>query len=410
MNKKTGRRSLDKLREAAEAELDHHIPPNAISAHPVKELLHELHVLQIELEMQNEALRQSQLDLEESRDRYLDLYDFAPVGLLTLTPEAIITEINFAAAEMLREERKKLLGRRFEMFVAPEDSDQWHRRFLEALKKDGAHHCELVLRRGDGSHLHAGAGCLCIKSDGKPAAVRVALTDITGRKQIEFELKEHQQMLRELAAQDVALREAELKHVAREVHDELGQLLTALRMEVSLLRIQSDKHDPVLMKKIEGMLALVDKVIQGVRNVAANLRPAALDMGVVHAIEWLCDNFPERATTACTLRVENDPAGLDDARTAAIYRIVQESLTNVARYAGANSVEITIGRHGGDVTVEVRDDGNGFDPAVVQKKKTFGLLGMRERALAVGGKVEIDSAPSKGTVISVRIPITPPGT
>lgn len=409
MNKKTGRRSLDKLRKTAEAELDHHIPPNAISAHPVKELLHELHVLQIELEMQNEALRQSQLELEESRDRYLDLYDFAPVGLLTLTPEAVITEINFAAAEMLKEERKKLLGRRFEMFVASEDRDQWHRRFLEALKKDGVHHCELVLRRGDGSHLYVGAGCLCIKSDSKPAAVRVALTDITGRKQIELELKEHQQMLRELAAQDVALREAELKHVAREVHDELGQLLTVLRMEVSLLRIQSDKSDTASTKKIEVLLALVDKVIQGVRNVAANLRPAALDMGVVTAIEWLCDNFPERATTACTLRVENDPVGLDDARTAAIYRIVQESLTNVARYAGANSVEITISRHGGDVTVEVRDDGQGFDPAVVRKKKTFGLLGMRERALAVGGKVEINSAPLKGTVVSVRIPITSPG-
>ena len=407
MNKKPGRRALDKLREAAEAELAHRTPLNAISARSAEELLHELQVYQIELEMQNETLRQSQLELEESRDRYLDLYDFAPVGLITLTPKGIIAEINFAAAGLLGKERKDLLDRRFGAFIAPEDSDLWHRRFLDALEKNGAYHCELALRHGDGSRMYVGVGCLGIKTDGKPEAVRVALTDIAGRRQIELELKKQQQLLRELAAQDVLLREAELKHVAREVHDELGQLLSALRMEVSLLRIQSDKRDPMLMKKIEGMLVLVDKAIKGARNVASNLRPAALDMGIVPAIAWLCDNFPGRAATACTLRVENEPVSLNDVHIATIYRIVQESLTNVARYAEANSVEITIGRHGGDVTVEVCDDGQGFDPAVVQKKKTFGLLGMRERALAVGGKVEISSAPSKGTVVYVRIPITP---
>lgn len=404
MSKKSGRQTPGKLRKAAEAELARRVSM-ATLARPAEELLHELQVYQIELEMQNEALRQSRLDLEESRARYLDLYDFAPVGLLTLTPESTIAEINFAAAALLGEERKKLLNRRFARFVAPEDGDLWRRHFLEALEKNGAHHCELALRRGDGSCLHAGLGCLCIRAEGNPEAVRVALTDITARKQMEFELKERQQMLRELAAQDVALREAELKHVAREMHDELGQLLTALRMDISLLRIQAGERDPASMKKIEGILMLVDKAIQGVRNVAANLRPAALDMGIIPAIGWLCDNFSGRADTACTLRISGNPVELNDAHTVAIFRIVQESLTNVARYAGANSVEITIGQSGGDVAVEVRDDGRGFDPDVLPAKKSFGLLGMRERALAVGGKVEITSAPSRGTVVSVHIPI-----
>ncbi|HEU0282472.1 MAG TPA: PAS domain S-box protein [Gallionella sp.] len=246
-----------------------------------------------------------------------------------------------------------------------------------------------------------------IVADGVVTGSIVTFADITERKRIEIELQEYQQLMRELAALTVASREAEHKHIAREVHDELGQLLTALRMDISLLRIQFGKHDPVMMEKIKEMLALADKAIQGVRNVAANLRPAALDMGVVPAIAWLCDNFSGHAATACTFQVVNDPVDLDDARTVAVFRIVQESLTNVARYAAANSVEITIGRHGEDVFVEVRDDGKGFDPAAISAKNSFGLMGMRERALAVGGKVEITSAPSKGTVVSVHIPIKP---
>jgi len=404
MSKKSDRQDLDKPRKASGAELACRTPPDAISA----QLMHELQVYQIELEMQNEALRQSRLELEKSRDRYLNLHDFAPIGLLTLTPEAIIAEINFAAAVLLGKERQKLLNRSFEAFVAPEDNDLWRRSFLEALKKDGAHHCELTLRRGGGSRLHVELGCLCVKADGRPEAMRIALTDITVRKRAEAELGEYQQLMRELAALTVASREAEYKHIAREVHDELGQILTVLRMDASLLRIQFGKRDPALMEKIIEMLALVDKAILGVRNVTANLRPAALDMGVVPAIGWLCDNFSGRADTVCTFRVIDNPVGLDDARTVAMFRIVQESLTNVARYADANSVKIAIWQHGDDVAVEVRDDGKGFDLGAISAQKSFGLLGMRERALAVGGKVEIDSAPSRGTVVSVRIPINPP--
>lgn len=405
MSKKSNRQDLHQLRKAAEAELARRAPMMAVQARSVDGLQHELQVHQIEVEMLNEALRQTRAALEESRDRYLDLYDFAPVGLLTLTPEAIIAEINLAAAELLGGERNGLLNCRFEQFIAPEGNDRWHRHFLEALEKDGAHHCELALQRGDGSRLHVGLGCLCIKAGSEPQAVRIALTDITERKQTEIELREYQQLMRELAALDVASREAECKHIAREVHDELGQLLTGLRMDVSLLRIQFGKRDPAMMKKIKDILALVDKAIQGVRNVAVNLRPAALDMGIVPAIAWLCNKFPGRTDAACTLRVVDDPIELDEERTVAVFRIVQESLTNIARYAAANSVEITIGLRGDAIFVEVRDDGKGFDPAAISAKDSFGLMSMRERAQAVGGKVEITSAPSKGTVVAVSIPI-----
>lgn len=240
--------------------------------------------------------------------------------------------------------------------------------------------------------------------EGQRKRLTVIGRDITEHKRTEINLSENQRLLRELAAQDVVSQEAKYKHIAREVHDELGQILTALRIDTSLLRIQFSNRDPVLMKKIQDMQVLVDKAIQGVRNVAVNLRPPILDMGIIPAIAWLCDEFPKHTATVCTLRVVNDPVGLDDARTVAIFRIVQESLTNVWRYAAAHSVEITIWQCGDDIAVEVRDDGKGFDLATMPTEKSFGLLGMRERAIAVSGKVEIASALSKGTIVSVRIP------
>lgn len=368
----------------------------------IDELLHELHVHQIELEMQNDELRRAQLSLEESRDRYFELYEFASVGYLTLSRDGMIAESNLTAASLLGVERKKFLQRRFSNFVPVEERERWHRHFVGMLQCDERQCCELPLQRSDGSSIYVQLDGRCVKAGGM---VRIALTDLTERKRIEIELREYQKMLRELAVQDVASREAGYKHIAREMHDELGQILTALRMDISLLRIQFGERDPMLMKKIQDVLVLVDKAIQGVRDVAVNLRPPALDMGVVPAIAWLCNEFLNRTATACTLRVVDDPVDLDDERTVVIFRIVQESLTNVARYAAASNAEITIRQCGEEVEVEVRDDGRGFDPAVTRVKKSFGLLGMRERAISVGGKVEIDSAPGQGTVVSVRIPI-----
>lgn len=296
--------------------------------------------------------------------------------------------------------------------VHPEERDSVIRALRAAIMTtDQSHYAhEYRFRHKDGAYYWVHDELHIIRDQaGQPLEIVGAWLDITERKRAELELREYQQLLRELAAQDVASRESEAKHIAREVHDELGQLLTALRMDVSLLRIQFGKRDPDLMKKAKEMLALVDKAIQGVRDVTSNLRPAALDMGIVPAIEWLCNNISGRTDTACTLRVVNNPVELDEERIVVIFRIVQESLTNIMRYAEANSVEITIGLRGGDVFVEVCDDGKGFNPAALSPKDSFGLMGMRERAMAVGGKVEITSTPSKGTAVSVSIPVKPKG-
>ena len=178
----------DPLRTEAEVRLAR-APLAEIAPRSAEELLHELRVHQIELQMQNETLRQAQITLEESRDRYVDLYDFAPVGYLTLTQEGLISEINITGATLLGEERRKLIRRRFINFVAAEDSDYWYRNFLQ-VKLHGEHQdCEVMLRRGDGSTFHARLNCLRMTKEDDQSAVRIALADISEHKRAEEELR-----------------------------------------------------------------------------------------------------------------------------------------------------------------------------------------------------------------------------
>ncbi len=185
MNKKPDRGKS--LRGAAEAQLMLS-PANAQPQRPALELLHELQVHQIELEMQNEALRQAQVTIEQSRDRYVDLYEFAPVGILTATSDGLIAKVNLTCSAMLRKERKKLLNQRFDLQLLPEDRDRWHRQARLALQSEGKHSCELALKRGDGAVLYALADYQRTEIDDAPA-LRVALTDITQRRQAEEDLR-----------------------------------------------------------------------------------------------------------------------------------------------------------------------------------------------------------------------------
>jgi signal transduction histidine kinase len=229
--------------------------------------------------------------------------------------------------------------------------------------------------------------------------------DLTERRQVEQALEASNQRLRDFGAQNEAIREADKKHIAREVHDELGQVLTALRMDLSIVRMRFGPLHPDLMGKVQDMKVLIDRAIQAVRNVAMNLRPVALDMGLVPAIEWLVSEFRKYNNVACRLYVEHKSIELDDTRSVVLFRIVQESLTNISRYAHASQVDITLRRLDNELQASIRDNGRGFDTQASGQFKTMGLLGMRERALALGGVLDIISRPGQGTHISLSIPI-----
>lgn len=246
-------------------------------------------------------------------------------------------------------------------------------------------------------------GEVIVDGAGKPERIRGTLQDITERKQTELALVESRQLLRELSRHQKTLIEEERKHIAREIHDELGQRLTALKMDISLLRLRFG-NDPLLLEKLEEMRALTEGTISVVRHVASDLRPSALDLGLVPAIEWLAQDLESHSDICCRLDLGNEEISMKDTQATVVFRVVQESLTNVARHAKASEVVITLRNGNGQLQLKIQDDGCGFDPAALIQPRGFGLFGMRERTLGLGGKLQIDSAPTRGTTVSIELP------
>ncbi|AMO93417.1 histidine kinase-, DNA gyrase B-, and HSP90-like ATPase family protein [Collimonas fungivorans] len=214
-----------------------------------------------------------------------------------------------------------------------------------------------------------------------------------------------EQLARERAYDLEVSREEERKHLTREIHDELGQHLSAARMRVSMLGMEFAGSNSALQGKIDCIITLMDTTIKVVRNVVSSLRPSALDMGVVSALEWLADEFTGNTGIPCSLEVSEENIALDDKRATTIFRIAQESLTNISRHAAASQVEISLKRMEKNYLLEVRDNGRGFDTSL-RKKKSFGLIGIRERTLMLGGEIAIFSVSGVGTTIKVSIPLT----
>ncbi|OGT24914.1 MAG: hypothetical protein A2342_03850 [Gallionellales bacterium RIFOXYB12_FULL_54_9] len=177
------------LRQFAEAKLAQRVQANKFEGVSAENLLHELEVHQVELEMQNEALRQTQFELEKSRDRYMDFYDFSPVGYITLNEKGLISELNLTGAAMIGMKRNKLWHQRFSTFIKPEFQDHWHRHFQQALVSDTSGTCELSLQRKDGTSFFARIDCLRLNKPGEALLIRLVLTDITERIKGEAEIR-----------------------------------------------------------------------------------------------------------------------------------------------------------------------------------------------------------------------------
>ena len=209
---------------------------------------------------------------------------------------------------------------------------------------------------------------------------------------------------RSLARHQVSVREEERSRIARDVHDELGQKLTALQLEVAMLSARYHDDPPELREELRSLLALIDSTMDSVRVITADLRPPVLDLGLVPAIEWQVQEFGQRTGIACELALEDDDIELEAERATALFRMLQEALTNVARHARATQVEITLTRDQDRLQLAVADNGVGMPAQQPRGKKTFGLLGLRERALMAGGEVGIDSRPGR-TTVRITLPV-----
>jgi signal transduction histidine kinase len=223
---------------------------------------------------------------------------------------------------------------------------------------------------------------------------------------LEARVAERTAELRRLAAHLETAREDERRRIAREIHDEAGQLLSALRMELSVARKSAKNGAEGVTEALARMDAILDDALRIVRELVADLRPRVLDeMGLCAALQWYVRRFQEMTGVTCELSVDEIAAPPEVAT--ASFRIVQEALTNVARHAGARRVQIALRREGDAIHVSVTDDGRGFDlPA--RRSAGFGLLGMSERAQALGGALDVSTEPGRGTTCTVRFPIAPP--
>ena len=345
---------------------------------------------------------------EASEAQLAVIVDSAMDAIITVDAAQNIVLFNRAAEQMFRCPRREALGGPLERFLPPRFRAA-HRGHIEHFARTGV----TSRRMGDVTTLWG------LRADGEEFPLEasisqsgeageryytVILRDITLRKQAEDALRQSQRELRELSARVLEAREEEKAHIARELHDELGQLLTALKMDLGWLRERLP--DAELAQRAAEMGALLDRTVSATRRISADLRPMMLDdLGLADAAAWLVDDFAKRSGIACRIELAEDLQEVSKAVATAVYRAIQESLTNIARHAGAKNAWVNVAMDEGALQVEVEDDGRGIAPADLAKARSLGLRGMRERISFLGGSLEIAPRPRGGTRVRLRVPL-----
>ncbi|MEC4723214.1 sensor histidine kinase [Noviherbaspirillum sp. CPCC 100848] len=236
-------------------------------------------------------------------------------------------------------------------------------------------------------------------------AVRQLELEIAERRKAEEALHHSQAVLRELAAYQERIREDERKRIAREIHDDLGQNLLALRLDVVSLHQRIGARHHKFKERVTLALDQLDTTMKSIRSIMNNLRPSVLDLGLQEAIEWQVRQFESRNAIRCELVTEGCGEGMSDAHATAVFRILQESLSNIGRHARASLVNVELFIKDGRLDMTIRDNGVGMYPGDRRKAHHFGLIGMQERVAILGGELEIQSMPGQGTVLIMSLPV-----
>jgi len=350
---------------------------------------------------------------EEEKDKLLKTIETTKEAMNITTSEAIMIYTNDAMDELFGYKKGELIGKHVSVLNAgpSRKAKKTPEHITYEIKKKGVWEGEIHNKRKDGTEFIclAKIGALT-DENGKIINYVSSQHNITDRKRAEEEIKNSQSQLRNLTAHLQSVREEERTLIAREMHDVLGQALTAMKMDLSWLDNRLPKDQRSLLEKTKAMSKLADATLQTVKKISTELRPELLDdLGLPAAIEWQAEEFQTRTGIKCEITVDPEDIILDKDRSTAIFRIFQETLTNVARHAKATKVKVSLKEKAGKIELKVRDNGKGITEEQVSNPKSFGLIGIKERAYYLGGKVVIKGLQDKGTTLTIRIPLPKKG-
>ncbi|MEN2994823.1 MAG: ABC transporter substrate binding protein [Thermodesulfovibrio sp.] len=342
--------------------------------------------------------------LRISEKKYRDLYDNAPDMYHSVDKNGIIIECNETEAKMLGYKKEEIIGKPITYFMT-EESKKAHAEFFSNIEKYSFVQVERDFVRKDGSVFTASLNVYVeVDEKGNFVRTRTIGRDITYRKNMEEELRRSREALRKLSVYLQNVRENERKEIAKEIHDELGQSLTALKLSLSWIKKRIE--DEVLHKKFEETLSIVNALIKQVQNISNRLRPSIIDyLTLEDAIIWQVKEFEKNTSIVCQVDISEDGVKLSKNVSLTIFRIFQEALTNIARHANATEVYIKMFKSESSLLLIIKDNGIGIPEEKIKNPESFGLMAMRERAYSIGATLDIRRGSERGTEIIISVPI-----
>jgi len=347
--------------------------------------------------------------LRTSEEEYRNLFENSLVGISQSYPEGGYKRINKAYAEMYGyPDTETMLTEVFDdtkkLFFKPDNRIK----VLKILEKEGfMPPTEFELNRRTGEKLWAIVGAIQVRDDaGNLLYLQAEHIDITSQKKMEEELRKSKELLEKLNQHLVEVRENERNQIALNLHDDLGQKLTAINLDIAWLKGRIGVQSKIVREKFEEMSSMIKETVESIRETSSLLRPAILfDLGLVPAIKSQLGKFEKQTGIKCYLYFEPEEFTIQDHLALILYRILQESLTNIARHSGASSTEVELQILRNKIEMIIKDDGTGIERDKVNSLKSMGIAGMRERVKSVRGKITFIGEPGSGTIIKVIIPI-----
>lgn len=347
--------------------------------------------------------------LRLSEEKYRDLYDNAPDMYHSVDANGIIVECNETELKMLGYNRHEIIGKPITSIFTEESSRQHEKDFAIIKQKKALFGLERNIVKKDGTVFPAILNVFVEYDDkGNMKKTKTIMRDMTIQKSIELELRHSQEVLQSLSSHLQTIRDEERRYIANEIHDELGQMLTALKLDITWLRKKVEERGIMdFLSSLDEIVALTDETIKTVQRISSELRPGVLDhLGLIAALEWQIDEYKKRSKIEFDCFFPDSDILIDENRSIAIFRIFQEAVTNLIRHSGATKSKINLFVKGNVLHLDIEDNGCGISEHHLNSPDSFGIIGIRERVRYLGGQVTFEnSKDNKGTRVFVSIPI-----